>query len=162
MSQPNRKIVSLESRAVAELNNVQRTKDASSHRPARKALNRVLWSVQILLALLFLFSGVVKLMLPPDQLKGPVELSVPFLRFIGVCEVLGGFGLILPGLFKLYPMLTPLAALGLLVIMTGATVTSFVGGQVVPAVITIVIAALLIFAGYNRWKVSPHRNRRAE
>src|SRR5689334_19184241 len=101
MSQPNRKIVSLESRAVAELNNVQRTKDASSHRPAGKALNRVLWSVQILLAL------------------------------------------------------------GLLVIMTGATVTSFVGGQVAPAVITIVIAAVLIFAGYNRWKVSPHRNRRA-
>ncbi|MEK6302371.1 MAG: DoxX family protein [Acidobacteriota bacterium] len=82
-----------------------------------------LWIVQVLLALLFLFSGGAKLVLSPEELlKGPVVLPVLFLRFIGVCEVLGALGLILPGLLRIRPGLTPLAAAGLVIIMIGATV----------------------------------------
>ena len=55
-----------------------------------------LWVVQVLLALLFVFAGGMKLVLPLDQLAGPVPLPGAFIRFIGVAELLGGLGLILP------------------------------------------------------------------
>lgn len=71
---------------------------------------KVLWTLQILLAALFLFAGGMKLLTPMP----------PFMKFIGVCEVLGALGLVLPGLFKVRLLLTPLAALGLVVIMIGA------------------------------------------
>ena len=61
----------------------------------------VLWIVQVLLAALFLFAGVMKLILPLDKMTGPVPVPGLFLRFIGVCETLGALGLILPGLFRI-------------------------------------------------------------
>ncbi len=71
---------------------------------------RVLWIIQILLAMVFLFAGGVKLVLPVDALtKETPMLSAGFLRFVGVCELLGAIGLILPGLLRIQPRLTPLA-----------------------------------------------------
>ena len=89
----------------------------------------VLWIVQVLLAALFLFAGVMKLILPLDKMTGPVPVPGLFLRFIGVCETLGALGLILPGLFRIRPGLTPLAAAGLVIIMLGATVLNLRGGD---------------------------------
>ena len=100
-----------------------------------------LWIVQGLLALLFLFAGGMKLVLPFEALKGPVVLPGPFVRFIGVAEVLGALGLILPGLLRIRPGLTPLAAAGLVLIMIGATVVTVAGGQLVPALIPVVVGA---------------------
>ena len=65
-------------------------------------MNIALWIIQILLALLFLFAGGTKLYFPPEVLaaKGPpnqVHLPGLFIQFIGVCEVLGALGLVLPG-----------------------------------------------------------------
>ena len=80
----------------------------------------VLWIVQGLLALLFLFTGRIKLVLPIEVM--PVPLPGPFLRFSGVAEVLGAVGLILPWLLGIRPGLTPLTAAGLVIIMTGAMV----------------------------------------
>src|SRR4030095_16945871 len=94
-----------------------------------------LWIVQILLAALFLFAGGLKLVLPAEALAGPVPIPVVFLRFIGVCEVLGAIGLILPGLLGIRPGLTPLAAVGLIIIMIGATVVTLMGGSVLPALL---------------------------
>ncbi|MEK6288045.1 MAG: DoxX family protein [Acidobacteriota bacterium] len=116
-----------------------------------------LWIVQVLLALLFLFAGGAKLVLPPEALKGPVPIPVLFLRFIGVCEVLGALGLILPGLLRMRPGLTPLAAAGLVIIMIGATVTNLVGGGVAVALITLVVGLLAAFIAYGRWRQTPHR-----
>src|SRR5204863_8860771 len=82
--------------------------------------NSVLWVVQGLLALLFLFAGGMKLVLPLDQMAGPVALPGWFLRFLGTAEMLGALGLILPGVLRIHPELTPLAAAGLVIIMTGA------------------------------------------
>src|SRR5918995_436408 len=95
----------------------------------------VLWIVQVLLALLFLFAGGTKLVLPPDVLASmgsPNQIQLPglFVRFIGVVEVLGALGLILPGLLRIKPGLTPLAAAGLVIIMAGATVVTLVSGGV--------------------------------
>jgi uncharacterized membrane protein YphA (DoxX/SURF4 family) len=80
-----------------------------------------LWIVQGLLALIFLWAGGIKLVLPIEKLTGPMPLPGLFMRFIGVAEVLGAIGLILPGLLRIRPGLTPLAAAGLVIIMIGAT-----------------------------------------
>jgi len=116
-----------------------------------------LWIVQGLLAALFLFAGVMKLVLPLDKLTGPIPLPGLLLRFIAVCEVLGALGLILPGLLRIRPGLTPLAAAGLVIIMIGATVINLAGGDVVPALITLVVGLLAAFVAYGRWRLAPHR-----
>jgi len=119
----------------------------------------VLWVVQGLLALLFLFAGGVKLVLPIEEMtkQMPVPLPGLFLRFIGVAEVLGAIGLILPGLLRIRPGLTPLAAAGLVVIMIGATVLTLAGGDVAPALIPLVVGLLSAFVAYGRWRLAPHR-----
>ena len=76
---------------------------------------------------------------------GPIQLPVLFIRFIGVCEILGAIGMVLPGLTGVRPGLTPLAAGGLVIIMVGATVTNLVDG---PAPFAIVTATLGLMAGY--------------
>jgi uncharacterized membrane protein YphA (DoxX/SURF4 family) len=80
-----------------------------------------LWIIQGLLALLFLFAGGMKLVLPIEEMTKQMPMPGPFLRFIGVAEILGALGLILPGLLRIRPGLTPLAAAGLVIIMIGAT-----------------------------------------
>ena len=113
--------------------------------------------VQGLLALIFLFSGGMKLVLPLEKLAGPVSLPGFFLRFIGVCEFLGGLGLILPGLLRIRPGLTPLAAAGLVIIMIGATVVTAAGGGGVLALIPFVVGLLAAFVAYGRWRLAPPR-----
>jgi DoxX-like family len=118
-------------------------------------MNVALWIVQGLLAALFLFAGGAKLVMPLDQMTGPVALPGWFLRFLGVAEVLGALGLILPGLLRIRPGLTPLAAAGLVIIMTGATVIGLVGGMVAVALMNVVVALLAAFVAYGRWRLEP-------
>jgi hypothetical protein len=120
-------------------------------------MNYALWVVQGLLALLFLFAGGMKLVLPLEKLTGPVPLPGLLMRFIGVAEVLGGIGLILPGLVRIRPSLTPLAAAGLVIIMIGATVITLVGGDLLAALIPLVVGLLAAFVAYGRWRLAPHR-----
>ncbi|MGH2393248.1 MAG: DoxX family protein [Candidatus Limnocylindria bacterium] len=115
-----------------------------------------LWVVQGLLALLFLFAGGMKLVLPLTELTGPVPLPGSLVRFIGVAEVLGALGLILPGLLGIRPGLTPLAAAGLVIIMIGATVITLMGGDVTAALISLVVGLLAAFVAYGRWRLTPH------
>ncbi len=127
-------------------------------------MNIVLWILQVLLALLFLFAGGTKLVMSAEALTQPttpnqVMLPVAFLRFIGVCEFLGGLGLVLPGLLKTRQYLTPLAALGLAIIMAGAVVFTVVGGAIPVALVNLVIVLLLLFIAYARWRVVPHGRR---
>ncbi len=114
-----------------------------------------LWIVQGLLAAVFLFAGGMKLVLPLEQLTGPVSLPGPLMRFIGVAEVLGAIGLILPGLLRIRPGLTPLAAAGLVIIMIGATVITLVAGEVAAALISAVVGLLCAFVAYGRWRLAP-------
>jgi uncharacterized membrane protein YphA (DoxX/SURF4 family) len=124
----------------------------------------VLWIIQALLAALFLFAGGTKLVLPLEVLKSmgsPNQIVLPglLLRFIGVCEVLGALGLILPGLLRIRPVLTPLAAAGLVIIMIGATVLTFAADGLAPALVPLVVGILLAFVAYGRWRLAPHRGR---
>ena len=127
-------------------------------------MNIVLWIIQVLLALLFLFAGGMKLVIAPEVLQSmgsPNQIVLPGLlvRFIGVCEVLGGLGLILPGLLRIRPGLTPLAAAGLVIIMIGATVLSFAADGIAAAIIPLVTGILSAFVAYGRWRLAPHRGR---
>ena len=95
-------------------------------RSRSKQLNAALWIVQGLLAAVFLFAGSTKLILPIEVLTSmgspnQIVLAGWFLRFIGIAEVLGAIGLILSRLLHIRPRLTPLAAMGLVIIMIGAT-----------------------------------------
>jgi hypothetical protein len=120
-----------------------------------------LWIVQGLLALLFLFAGGAKLVMPAEMLAGPVPLPVQFLRFIGACETLGALGLILPGLTRIQTGLTPLAAAGLVMIMIGATTVTLLGGGGAGALFPLVVGILAAAVAYGRWQVAPHRGRPA-
>lgn len=124
-------------------------------------MNVILWILQILLAILFVIAGVPKLILPASMLKPPspemIEFPIWFLRFIGVCEVLGGLGLILPAVFKRSQHLVPLAAVGLLIIMLGATVTSILSGAGLMSALPLLFALLLAFVAYGRSRLLPHR-----
>jgi len=124
----------------------------------RSTMNVALWVVQGLLAALFLFAGGAKLVLPLDQMAGPVALSGWFLRFLGVAEVLGALGLVLPGLLRIRPGLTPLASAGLVIIMIGATVVTLAGGMVAVALMNVVVALLAAFVAYGRWRLAPYRD----
>jgi hypothetical protein len=125
-------------------------------------MTHALWILQGLLAALFLWAGGMKLILPLEQLVGPVPLPGLFMRFIGVLEVLGALGLILPGLLRVRPGLTPLAAVGLVVLMVGATVVTLMGGEVATAVIPLVVGCLATFVAWGRWRLAPHRGRHAD
>ena len=116
-----------------------------------------LWIVQVLLALVFLFGGGTKLVLPIEELTEQMPLPELFVRFIGVVEVLGGLGLVLPGLLRIRPGLTPLAAAGLVIIMIGATVVSLATGPAVLALLPLVVGLFTAFVAYGRWRLAPLR-----
>ena len=118
-------------------------------------MNIVLWILQVLLAAVFLMAGGTKFyytaaemaaMGPPNQ----VILPGLFIKFIGACEILGALGLVLPGLFRTQRRLTPLAAIGLLIIMIGAVVVSIMGPGIGTAVPALVIGLLCLFVAYGR------------
>ena len=115
-------------------------------------MNILLWIVQILLALLFLMSGVTKFVMSyADMTKdAPVVLPYAFLLFIGICEILGAIGLVVPWLTKIRPGLTPLAASLLVIIMIGATVITAMGPMAPTAVVPAVAGLLCAFVAWGR------------
>lgn len=113
--------------------------------------NVTLWIVQGLLACLFLFTGAVKVFAPLEKLQGPVAFPGWFYRFLGFAELLGALGLVLPGLLRIQRALTPIAAAGLLLIVTGATVITLETGLgAAMAVIPFVAALLTATVAYGR------------
>ena len=130
---------------------------SSAYSAPSRSMTRALWIIQGLLALLFLFAGGMKLVLPIEEMTKQMPLPGWFLRFIGVAEVLGGIGLILPGLLNIRPGLTPLAAAGLVIIMIGATVLTLESGGVGPALFPLVVGLLSAFLAYGRSRLAPHR-----
>ena len=120
-------------------------------------MNILLWIIQCLLALLFVFSGAMKFVMSVQEMnsQGPVMFPGIFLHFIGVCEILGGVGLILPSALRIEPGLTPLAAAGLAIITAGATVITLMGPMKGMAAIPFVTCMLCIFVAYGRWRIRP-------
>src|ERR1044072_4081371 len=115
-------------------------------------MNIVLWIIQILLALLFLFAGITKLlpMIPMPQPRGMWRPPMWFLKFTGLCELLGALGLVLPGLLRRQRSLTVWAAIGLTIIMIGAVVVSVMTLGVATAITPLIAGILCVFVAYGR------------
>jgi len=115
-----------------------------------------LWIIQTLLGLLFLFSGAMKFVMSvADMTKDMPAMPGWFLHFIGVMEILGGFGLILPSLLRIRPGLTPLAAACLVIIMSGATAITLGTMGIGRAMLPLIVGILCVFVAYGRWRLAP-------
>jgi hypothetical protein len=123
--------------------------------------NSVLWTIQGLLALVFLFAGGMKLVTPIEAMQDPIALPGPFLWFIGIVEILGAIGLILPGLLRIKPRLTSLAATGLVIVMTGATALTAIGMGLAPSLVPLTVGLLAAFVAYGRRDWAPMPELRA-
>ena len=118
-------------------------------------MNTALWIVQIVLALVFVITGGLKLVLPSDKIAERMgsEKGLPptAMRIIGLLEVLGAIGVILPAWTGILPWLTPLAAAGLMLTMAGATFEN-VRHQHFPMIaLNFVLGVLAIFVIYGRF-----------
>jgi hypothetical protein len=126
-------------------------------RRASRKLSASLWTLQALLALIFVMTGAMKLLMPPDMLAAQSPLPVIVLRFVGLCELAGALGLILPGLLRIRPILTSLAAAGLVVLMICATVLTpiLIAPDPVMMLLPAMVGALAGFVGYARLRIAP-------
>jgi hypothetical protein len=124
---------------------------STTHETHTRKTLALLWTIQGVLALLFLFAGGVKLAAPMVELAQQSPLPPLFIKFIGLAEAAGALGLVLPGLLRIGRGLTSLAAAGLVIIMAGATVLTAAAGQIGPAIFPGVVGLLAAFVAYKRW-----------
>lgn len=131
---------------------------SSSSQPS-KGLNIGLWVLQVLLGLAFIASGLMKLTTPIDDLvKAGMTWAaeMPWLpRFIGLSEFLGGLGLILPAATRILPILTPIAASLLTVVMVLAVGVHLAAGDVAHSPPAFILGALSAFVAFGRFKKAP-------
>ncbi len=121
-------------------------------------MNTLIWIIQVLMAVLFVFHGIAMFNPPAAVRESVVQkmgYSLPFLKTIGTLEVLGGLGLILPALTRVMPLLSPLAALGLVIIMIGAAASHARHGEGKQTIATAVVTLLVAFVGIGRLWLSP-------
>lgn len=131
------------------------TLSASSH-PASSSRSKVLhvslWVAQVLLAVVFGMIGLMKTTLPIDPAMGMPDALV---RFIGTAELLGALGMILPAASRIRPVLTPLAAVGLLTVMILAAGFHITRGEISSVPINAALGALAAFVAWGRLKKAP-------
>ncbi|MFI5844605.1 DoxX family protein [Catenuloplanes sp. NPDC051500] len=119
-------------------------------------MNIVLWVIAGLLAAAFLFSGVFKLVMPRDKYVAAQPWSADAPRWaptvVGVLEILGAIGLILPAVVGVAPVLVPLAAVGLALVMAGAMVVHVRRGEfsaLVPNIVLLILAAIVAWGRFG-------------
>lgn len=126
---------------------------------------KILWVLQWVFGVYFVAVGVMHFIVP-EGLPGPMswmyDLDDNLHMVSGIAEILGGLGLILPSVTKIAPRLTPLAALGLIVVMLGAAVWHGSRGEVAQIAQNLIIAGVLGYIAYGRWKLCPIPGKRAE
>lgn len=126
-----------------------------------------LWTVQILLALVFVAVGFTKAVMPMEQLVANPNLTwvsdipVWLVRFIGLAELAGGVGLILPALSRIQPWLTTLAAGSLALLMLLGALFHLGRGETSMMAPALLLLALSAFVAYGRWKLAPIASKNA-
>lgn len=119
-------------------------------------MNIALWILQVLLAAVFLWHGWFFVAPPAEMVEMLNTFLAPgFRRFIGVAELLAAAALILPGVTRILPWLTALAAVGLMIVVGSASVLHMSRGEIGSAITTAVLFVLVTFVAYMRWKVKP-------
>jgi uncharacterized membrane protein YphA (DoxX/SURF4 family) len=121
-------------------------------------VNTTIWITQSLMAVLFVVHGIAMFNPPAAVQESVVQkmgYGLPFLKIIGTLEVLGGLGLILPSWTRIMPILSPLAALGLVIIMIGAAVSHARHGEDKQTVATSVVTVLVAFIAIGRFWINP-------
>lgn len=119
-------------------------------------MNIALWILQVLLAVQFLWHGWIMLAPPAELVEIMNANMAPWFRiFVGAAESLGALGLILPGITRIMPWLTSLAAVGLMIVVGSATIFHLFRGEIESAIITAVLFGLCTFVAYMRWKTAP-------
>ena len=121
-------------------------------------MNTVIWIIQSLMAVLFVLHGIAMFKPPAAVQESVVQkmgYSLPFLKTIGTLEVLGGLGLILPAWTGILPILSPLAATGLVIVMVGAAVSHARQGEGTQTGATTVVTMLLAFIAIGRFWIYP-------
>ena len=120
-------------------------------------MNLILWIIAGLLAAVFLVAGANKLLIPREKLaKAPgggwaLDFSAGFVKALGAVEILGAIGLILPALLDIAPILVPLAATGLALIMVGAVIVTFRRHEFKHVLLNLTYLALAIFVAWGRF-----------
>jgi hypothetical protein len=134
---------------------------ARTRRTSSRKLSIGLWTLQVLLAALFLLTGSMKAFMPADVLAAQTPLPIAVVRFIGLCELAGALGLLLPGLLRVAPGLTPLAAAGLVVLMVCATILTpiLIAPDPVMMLLPATVGVLAAAVGYARLRLAPLRGR---
>ena len=125
-------------------------------------MNRLLWVLQVLLGIQFFFVGIAHFIVPPGlpaMMAWMYDLSPGLHYFTGVAEILAGLGFILPGLTRIQTRLTPLAALGIVALLAGATVFHINRNELANVALTVVLAGLAGFIAYGRWRLSPLKDK---
>lgn len=121
-------------------------------------MNIALWVVQVILALMFLMAGSMKA-LQYDRAYATLpwvkDVPRPLVTFIGVAELLGGLGVILPAITGIAPYLTPLAAAGLATVMVLAAIFHTTRREPQSIVFNVILLALAAFVAYGRWLLAP-------
>jgi uncharacterized membrane protein len=130
-----------------------------------KGHHKALWVAQWVFGLYFIAFGVLHLVVPegfPDLMGWMYELDDTRHVVVGVAEILGGLGLILPGLTGIRPELTVFAALGLVVVMVGAMIWHARRGEPISITTNVFNAAVMGYVAYGRWKLAPLAARNEE
>lgn len=135
----------------------QRTKIYSkmtSQLKKSKALHITLWVMQTLLAIMLIWAGFTKLFEPIEKLSAmwpwTGQVPIALVKFTGIVDVLGALGLILPSLLRIKPILTPVAAIGLCVLMVCAIIFHVVRGEASLIGLNIVFIGLAAFVAWAR------------
>ena len=115
-------------------------------------MNTIIWILQGLLAIAFLLAGIMKLVMAKNDIKEKVggwvdDFSYLQIKLIGLAEVLGAVGLVLPVLLNIYPVMTPAAAIGLLLTMLGAARIHWIRKESVVVNILLSLLLLLVIIG---------------
>ena len=131
-----------------------------------KGANITAWILQILLGGMFIMTGAMKTFTPIEQLAAslPWAADVPatLVKFIGLAELLGGLGLILPSLLKIKTKLTPIAAIGIVLIMVFASIFHISRGETGVIGMNLILAALAGVVAWLRLKKAPLRDKNAK
>ena len=131
----------------------------TTQQKSSKTINILLWIAQTLLAVSFIWTAMLKLFQPIEQLSAmwpwTGQVSVAFLKFTGVIDLLSGIGIILPALLRIKPVLTPVTAIGIIILMISAGIFHISRGEASVIGVNIVFAIIAAFIAWGRFLKAP-------